>query len=204
MRRSDLTPLIRMHIACTALMAQTFGEWGTITALSRQFMISRTFVYMLAAALKETEDFLFDGEINPQSLIDRRVALGMILSLRLEGRCSLEAISTIMKRMGLEISAMGAISQYLTLLGALIPNTLSTGSDITQIVVYLSDEIFSKNVPILVTVDAISSAILRIELSVTKTEHRKKATKYFNAHTGQIISLVPHASGIFKTCHQLT
>lgn len=165
MRRSDLTPLIRMHIACTALMAQTFGAWGTITELSRQFMISREFVYMLATALKETEGFLFDGEINPKPLIDRRVALGMILSLRLEGRCSIEAISTIMKRMGLEISAVGSISQYLTLLGALIPNTLSTGNDIAQIVVYLSDEIFAKNIPILVTVDAISSAILRIELA---------------------------------------
>jgi hypothetical protein len=34
-----------------------------------------------------------------------------------------------------------------------------------QLVVFLSDEIFAKNIPILVTVDPISSAILRIELA---------------------------------------
>ncbi len=90
-------------------MAQTFGEWGTITALARQFLISRTFVYLLAAALKETEVFLFDGKTSQQSLIDYRVAFTVMLSLRLEGRCSIEAIATIMKRLGLKLSAVGSI-----------------------------------------------------------------------------------------------
>jgi len=165
MRRTDLTPSVRLHIACTALMAQTFGEWGAITALARQFMISRTFVYMLAAALKETENFLFGGKINPQPLISHRVALAIMLSLRMEGRCSLQAISTIMKRLGLKITSVGSISQYLAFFGALLPNTLTTDSDIIQMVVFLSDEIFSKDTPILVTVDSVSSAILRIELA---------------------------------------
>ncbi len=90
------------------------------------------------------------------------------LSLRLEGRCSLEAVSSIMKRMkhlGIRITSVGSISQYLTFFGTLLPNTLTTNSHMIQVVVFLSDEIFSKSTPILVTVEAASSAILRIELA---------------------------------------
>ena len=47
LRRADLTPFIRLSIAFTVLTAKTAGIWGTITALSKQFMISRTFAYML-------------------------------------------------------------------------------------------------------------------------------------------------------------
>ena len=44
-RRHDLTPSIRLYIAFTALTARAAGAWGKITALSRQFMMSRMFVY---------------------------------------------------------------------------------------------------------------------------------------------------------------
>ncbi|MFV9645434.1 MAG: hypothetical protein ACNYWU_06385 [Desulfobacterales bacterium] len=88
-----------------------------------------------------------------------------MLYLRLEGRCSIETISTIMKRFGIDNASVGSISQYLTYFGYLLPNTLSTVSNEIQMVVFLSDEIFSKGTPILVTVDPISSAILRIELA---------------------------------------
>ncbi len=47
-RRTDLTSIVRLNIAYSALMAILNGKWGIITALSREFMISRTFVYMLA------------------------------------------------------------------------------------------------------------------------------------------------------------
>jgi hypothetical protein len=42
---------------------------------------------------------------------------------------------------------------------------LTTSKDEVKLIVFLSDEIFAKNIPILVTVDPISSAILRIELA---------------------------------------
>lgn len=45
-RRKDLTSLVRLQIAYMALMAQTFKDWGTITALSGEFQVSRTFIYM--------------------------------------------------------------------------------------------------------------------------------------------------------------
>ena len=42
---------------------------------------------------------------------------------------------------------------------------LTTSNDEVKLIVFLSDEIFAKNIPVLVTVDPISSAIPRIELA---------------------------------------
>lgn len=70
-----------------------------------------------------------------------------------------------MERFNIDKSSVGSISQFLHFVGALLPNTLTTTGDQNQLVVFLSDELFSKSIPILVTVDPISSAILRIELA---------------------------------------
>ncbi len=163
-RRHDLTPSLRLFIACTAFMAQVSGTWGIITELSRQYMISRMFVYMLANSLQETGVVVF-GDRSSQPVVAQNLSLQHILSLRLEGRCSIEAISTIMKRFGLKNCSTGFISQFLHDTGALLPNTLTNDDEQVQLVVFLSDEIFVKKQPILVTVDANSSAILRIELA---------------------------------------
>ena len=58
LRRHDLTPSIRLYIAATALMAQVNGTWGKLTEISQQFMISRTFVYMLIATLEENSSII--------------------------------------------------------------------------------------------------------------------------------------------------
>jgi len=174
-RRTDLTPAIRLSIAVTALMAQINGTWGKITELAAQYMVSRMFIYMLVCKLEITSPIIF-GDRKP-SVIDRRLPYYYMLSLRLEGRCSLGAISTIMKRFGIKDSSVGTISQYLKYFGLLLPSTL-LAEDAIQFVIYLSDEIFSKSIPILVTVDPISSAILRIELADSrKAEDWKKHWK---------------------------
>jgi hypothetical protein len=173
LRRTDLTPFIRLYIAFTALTAKAVGIWGTITALSKQFMISRTFIYMLAETLEETSPIIFGNASSP-TVIEKHLPFYYILSLRLEGRCSIEAISTIMKRFDINLASTGSISQYLTYFGSLLPETLTANGEI-QLVVFLSDEIFSKSIPLLVTVEPISSAILRIELADTrKAEDWKK------------------------------
>jgi hypothetical protein len=173
-RRNDLTSSIRLYIAFMALTAKTTGAWGKVTELSRQFMISRTFVYMLANTLCEASFRIFGCNV-PQPAINRDFIYHHILSLRLEGRCCIEAISTILKRFGIPNASVGSISQLLQHFGSLLPNTLTTGKGEVQLVVFLSDEIFAKNVPILVTVDPISSAILRIELADSrKVEDWKK------------------------------
>lgn len=176
-RRHDLTPSIRLYIAFMALTANAMGAWGKITELSRQFMISRTFVYMMANTLHETSLIVFGDNVSKPPVVEK-MPYHYMLSLRLEGRCSIETISTIMKRFGIDNASVGSISQYLTYFGYLLPNTLSTVRNEIQIVVFLSDEIFSKGIPILVTVDPISSAILRIELAGSrKAEDWKKHWK---------------------------
>lgn len=165
-RRTDLTPSIRMHIAFSALEAQAIGYWGRITELSRQFKISRTFVYMLAATMVQVSDVAFGaGAIQPAGSSEFKESLRWMLSLRLEGRCSIEAESTIMRRFNVPRASVGSISQTLTQIGSMLPNTVSTHGDEPQVLVFLSDEIFSKSTPILVTVDPISSVILRIEIA---------------------------------------
>jgi hypothetical protein len=74
-----------------------------------------------------------------------------------------------MKRFGLANNSTGFISQYLKHVGSLLPGTLINKEENIRLMVFASDEIFSKNTPILVTVDPVSSAILKMELSDTRT-----------------------------------
>ncbi len=136
-RRADLEPLTRLHIAFAALKAIEFGVWGKITALSRQFMISRMFINMRVATLRQTTPIIF-GNNHSQSIgIEKRLPYDYMLSLRLEGRCSIGAISTIMKRFGLETSSTGSISQYLWYFGSLLPSTLSADNKIQLAIFFM-------------------------------------------------------------------
>ena len=163
-RRHDLTASLRLYIAFMALTARTMGTWGKITELSRQFIISRTFVYMLANTLHETSLTVFGDNVSKPAVVEK-LPYHYMLSLRLEGKCSIEAISTILKRFEIPNASTGSISQSLQHVGSLLPNTVTTSNDEVKLVVFLSDEIFAKSIPILVTVDPISSATLRIELA---------------------------------------
>jgi hypothetical protein len=142
-RRTDLTPAIRLHIATTALVAKNFGIWGATTALSRQYMISRTFVYVLAAQLEQTSRITFDArQAVPATWED---PYSWMLSLRLEGRCSIEAVSAIMKRFGIDKSSVGCISQQLHRFGALVPDTLSTEGAEVQLAIFFKRRDFRQN-----------------------------------------------------------
>ncbi|OPX39367.1 MAG: hypothetical protein B1H11_03370 [Desulfobacteraceae bacterium 4484_190.1] len=96
------------------------------------------------------------------------VAFQYMLSLRLERRRSIRATSTIMNRFQICPDYIGSISQYLTYFGSSLSDTVSSNNNETKIVVFLSDDIFSKNTPIIITVDAYSSAILIIELTSSR------------------------------------
>jgi len=165
MRRPEINPSHRLQIASIAHMAMINRQWGTITNIAKQYMISRTFVYMLATTLSEVDSIIFGTAPQPGLTSEKELAFKYMLSLRLEGRCSLGSISKIMERFDISLDSTGSISQYLTYFGSLVPNTLSTNNSEIQLVVFLSDEIFSKNTPILVTVEPVSTAILRIELA---------------------------------------
>ena len=159
-RRKDLTPLVRLDIAYKALMAITFGLWGTITELSREHEVSRTFIYSLASVLLESGTNIFSGVISKLNPNIKKILVSYILALRLEGRCSNQSISCLLKRFECKNTSAGYISQILKKIGNLLPSTLKNDENILQFVIFASDEIFSKGQPILVTVDPISSAIL--------------------------------------------
>lgn len=165
-RRTDLSPVIRVYIGITALLAQQQKQWGVITQLAREYLISRTFVYLLAFQIEQHSAGMFDGQSRSGRSVDEaRLPYAYALSLRLEGRCSLNAISDIMARFGLRWSSVGKLSGTLQAIGGLLGNTITLPPDGIRFVVFASDELFAGSQPILLTVDPKSSAILRIELT---------------------------------------
>ncbi len=99
LRRRDLDPEKRLHIAFIALQS----VWGAVTELAREYMSSRTFVYMLRNQLPAVTAELF-GEpgrfLETERALIKKQAVVLSLSLRLEGRCSIGSISQILKRFG--------------------------------------------------------------------------------------------------------
>ncbi|MBF0257960.1 MAG: hypothetical protein HQK62_03810, partial [Desulfamplus sp.] len=125
---------------------------GLITHLSRQFNVSRQFIYDTISDLELVLSVIFNKEPSELKSVDEKNALHHILSLRLEGKCSIEAISCFMKRFGLANNSTGFISRYLQNAGSLLANSLTSETVEVQVLVFASDEIFSGNTPILVTV----------------------------------------------------
>ena len=171
-RRSDLTSEIRLNIGVAALSATINKQWGTVTHLAEQYDVSRTFIYFLKNSLKNVAKFIFDEtRIDTLSSTLRENVIETMLSLRVEGGCSIGGISTIMKRQGLDLSSTGSVSQTLSAIGGLLPMTMtiSEASIVCPFIVFAIDELYSKSSPVLISVDPVSSCILRIELSKTCT-----------------------------------
>jgi len=171
-RRKDLTFEIRLCIAFSAMMG---NRWGLIGQLAKKYAISRTFVYMLQGELQTAVKDIFQVQEQPgkQLIIEERKAqsVAFALSLRMEGKCSIPSISSIMKKMKLENCSVGWISHQLQQIGAYLPNTIEIGSHHALHVYLAADEVFSHSRPILISVDPISTTILRIELAESrKTE----------------------------------
>ena len=117
---------------------------------------------MLGAAILRLNELLSDyKEIN---LPPNRLNLdSAIVLLRLAGNVSISGISEILRMQGYPYDSTGMISQRLKDFGARLPNTLDLGKP--TVVFYLSDEIYASGLPILVTIDPVSTAILKIELA---------------------------------------
>ena len=93
-------------------MAQELHEWGIITTLSKTYSISRQFIYSLIEVLKVNLPQLFSPKIK-QEIISKKELFSKMLSYRMKGRCSIETISTLMKREESSLSSIGMISQTL-------------------------------------------------------------------------------------------
>ena len=165
-RRPDIPAQLRLYIAGVALFESKYGQ---ITELSQRYKISRSFIYQLRNQLLITGWVLFGIGPEKGSSTDAQIneeldLLREILSLRLEGRCSIISISQLLKRKGLTRSSIGYVSQVLKEIGSGLSPTIEGVEDLNLAVVFASDEVFSSSRPLLITVDPVSSAILRMEL----------------------------------------
>ncbi len=183
----DLTPKMRLEIASIALTAQTLNMWGAITKLAKQYSVSRNFIYELLKVLKDTSPLIF-APSKAITQLSKKDAVSVMLHYRMIGRCSIEVISELMKIRSLPFSAIGSISHILSDMGNLLPSTIELDKDMRLLILIASDEVFSKRTPILITVDPISSAILKIE----KAENRKGETwkKHFDEVKESGISVI--------------
>jgi hypothetical protein len=159
-RRHDLDPQTRIDIVKHVWINQ--GIYGQMTRIAQEYHISRTFLYQLSWAAQHHLEELFS---DPQHLIEPPDVLiePWMLMLRLEGNCSIPSLSSIFKHFDYQPSSVGYLSESLQDYGRCVPSTLSMPHQ--KVVFYLSDEIFAIRAPILVTIDAQSTAILKIELA---------------------------------------
>jgi hypothetical protein len=159
-RRHDLDPQTRIDIVKHVWLHQ--GIYGKMTQIAQEYQISRTFLYQLSWAARHHLEDLFS---DPQHLVEPPDVLlePWILLLRLEGNCSIPSLSSIFKHFDYQPSSVGYLSEFLRDYGRCVPSTLSMPQQ--KVVFYLSDEIFAIRCPILVTIDARSTAILKIELA---------------------------------------
>lgn len=107
MRRPDINSLMRIQIAVQAFIGM--GIYGEITRIANENKISRLFVYQLLGQLLG----LYQADAKKlgfEQAQQRRLDLHILL-LRLEGKCSLEAISQILTELGFAYTSIGYISQ---------------------------------------------------------------------------------------------
>jgi len=164
MRRKDISPGLRLYIGSIALVHSE-----RVNELSQRYKISRSFVYMLRNRLLQYGPLAFSiqgclPEEESTELEEQIKLLRTILSYRLEGRCSITSISMLLKRQDFKISSVGYISEVLKEMGELLGNVVDLADCVKVAVVFASDEMFSTQRPLLITVDPSSSAILQIEL----------------------------------------
>ena len=169
-RRHDLTPHTRIEMVRLAWLNQ--GIYGKMTQLAQDYHISRTFLYQLMWAANLQLETLFSDQKphvqDPQPLLEP-----FILLLRLEGKCSLPSLSSILKYFQYQPNSVGYLSECFQHYGATLPSTLSMAEP--PVVFYLSDEIFARHQPILVTIEAQSTAILKIQLASDRSAETWKA-----------------------------
>src|SRR3989454_4450551 len=143
-----------------------------IRVRSQSYQISRTFLYQLIfMANLQLETLFSDEKLLFQK--DHRHLEQLLLLLRLEGKCSLLSIASIVQALEYHPHSVGYLSRFFQCAGQALPSTLSTPSQ--KFVFYLSDEIFAIHAPILVTIDARSTTILKIELASERSAETWRA-----------------------------
>ena len=159
-RRHDLTPHARIEMVRLAWLNQ--GTYGKMTQIAQDYHISRTFLYQLMWAANLQLETLFSDQ-QPHVQDAQPLLEPFILLLRLEGKCSIPSLSSILKYFQYQPNSVGYLSECFQNYGGALPSTLRVAEH--TVVFYLSDEIFARHQPILVTIEAQSTAILKIQLA---------------------------------------
>ena len=182
-RRPDLSVKERFLIA---YMVSYQKYRGQVTRLARKYKVSRPFIYKTVKIFSAHLEDCF-GQTKP-SYHDTQSSLKSIVSFRMEGKCNIQPISTLLQRFGFEHTSVGFISQVLTQVGKVLGNKLDFDDADCFTFVVCTDEIFSKGCPILITVDPKSLLILNIEL----VERRDAATwiSHFQDIKNQKITII--------------
>ena len=127
---------MRIQIAIQAFMGM--GKYGEITRIAKNYKVCRLFVYYLLWELKD----LFEIEpSNINSKYEQKQIDREILMLRMEGKCSLSAISEILKDRGVKTHSVAYISERIKEIAELVPSQESSEN---KIEFYIADEIFAK------------------------------------------------------------
>ena len=133
-----------------------------MTQIAQYYQISRTLLdQLLFVANLHLETLLSDEKLLFQT--DHRHLEHLLLLLRLEGKCSILSIASIVKALEYAPHSVGYLSQFFQRSGQALPSTLSMPS--SKCVFYLSDAICAIHAPIVGTIDARSTAILNSELA---------------------------------------
>lgn len=142
-----------------------FGnKYGRITRLSERYNLSRTTIYIYSRVVKDSLYAAFSPVFAPvvDKVCLRESVIRQILHLRLIGRCCLSGISTILNRNAYSHNSVGFISQTLQSIGANLPQVIDYQGHVN----WASDEIYHLGkVPILITVDPLSGAILKMTIA---------------------------------------
>ena len=169
-RRHDLTPHTRIDIVRLAWLNQ--GIYGKMTQIAQEYHISRTLLYQLIWAANLQLETLFSDQ-KPHVQAPQPLLEPFILLFRLEGKCSIPSMSSILKYFQYQPNSVGYLSECFQHYGAALPSTLAMAEH--KVVFYLSDEIFARHQPILVTIEAQSTAILKIQLASDRSAETWKA-----------------------------
>jgi len=159
-----LSPETRARIALEAFQNQ--GVWGAMTQLAQRYRVSRQFIYLLlwsVTAVFKPDFSTFESEADDDDGKKIEVSyMRLLLSLKLQGHCSVGDISQIFKTLGTSNNSIGYVSQQLHAFAAALPRE-SPGSAYT--IVVLADETFSNRRPILVVLEARSHYLLKAILA---------------------------------------
>jgi len=153
-RRPDLTARTRLWMALTMSLR---GVWGQVSALSREYRVSRKFLYDNERRLLR----LFEVERSPQDGPLDKFLLRLMLCLRLHCHSPIEGIVRTFQELGWRPGSAGHVSECLR--GVAETCRLDVPRQEAPVVLLL-DEIFTHDRPILVVMEAASHYILNILL----------------------------------------